>query len=134
MSLNLGVRIKQARQHAQMTQTELAKALGLNRSAVAQWEGHRKIGPTTHHLAQVAQATRVRFEWLATGRGSMQLHDEDVANAVTLNSFAQDNMEEALLQWFRSIPMKARMAFIEHQHAINPPAKTRHSILVRRRA
>jgi transcriptional regulator with XRE-family HTH domain len=120
MPLDLGVRIRQARIQAGMTQSELAKQIGVHRSAVAQWESNKRSNPTTHHLELIAQCTEVRFEWLATSRGQIKVDPDEVAMAITMNVFARDSLEVTLLEWFREIPVRARMSFIEHLRAMNP--------------
>lgn len=72
MLSSMAVRIRRSRSRslASMTQGELAHAVGVNRSAVAQWEReHGGTHPSVAHLAAIALATKVTFEWLATGRG-----------------------------------------------------------------
>lgn len=63
----LGKRIADARGN-QFTQTSLAKALGITRSAVSQWEGGH-TDPTAEKLRAIALLCGVDFDWLATGRG-----------------------------------------------------------------
>lgn len=60
-----------ARRRAGMSQEALAKHLGVSRGAVANWECSTSALPATSRLEQLAQATSVRFEWLATGRGDI---------------------------------------------------------------
>ena len=62
-------RIRQARRNATLSQTALADKVGVNRSAVAQWERPGGSRPTAGNLSKIAIATSIQFEWLATGRG-----------------------------------------------------------------
>jgi DNA-binding XRE family transcriptional regulator len=64
-------RIRQARRHAGKTQGGLAAAVGVHRSAVAQWEKPGGPHPTVENLARISISTGTSFEWLATGRGRM---------------------------------------------------------------
>lgn len=78
----LGTRLAAARSYADLTQSGLGKELGVNRSAVSQWEKEH-TDPAAKNLRAVAELTGVNFEWLATGRGDMLFDDglssEDVA-------------------------------------------------------
>ena len=61
-----GARIREARKAAGMIQDELAKAVGVSRSAVAQWETDR-AGQVGGNLARIAQILGVAVEYLLTG-------------------------------------------------------------------
>ncbi|MCW3477670.1 helix-turn-helix domain-containing protein [Rhodovastum sp. RN2-1] len=61
-----GARIRAARQARGMTQEALARAVGVTRSAVAQWETDRS-GQVGGNLARVAHALGVAAEYLLTG-------------------------------------------------------------------
>lgn len=101
-------RIRQARRGASLSQSELAFAVGVARSAVAQWERKDGARPTTDNMAKVAMATAVSFEWLATGRGGRWVgggSEDDLQEtpAMMLNFYAQCGLEERLLVAFRSL-------------------------------
>ena len=97
-------RIKQARKDAGLSQAELALRLGVDRSAVAQWERQTAAGPTVGHLIQIALAAGVSFEWLATGRGPRVIGGEgESPPAIVMDYVAQSEYEERLLVAFRSL-------------------------------
>ncbi len=97
-------RIKQARKDAGLSQGGLAERLGVDRSAVAQWERNNAAGPTVGHLTMIALATGVSFEWLATGRGSRVIGGEgDEPPGIVMDYIAQSESEERLLVAFRSL-------------------------------
>ena len=85
----VGGRIRSARQLAGMTQAELAVAVGVSRSAVAQWETDR-AGQVGVNLARVADVLRVSSEHLL--RGIMPTEG---------GAAAEDAGELALLRLFR---------------------------------
>ncbi|MBB6118439.1 helix-turn-helix domain-containing protein [Nocardiopsis algeriensis] len=59
---HLGLRVAEARQRAGLTQSELARSVGLDRSSLAKIEtGARRV--TALELAQVAEALDERIEW-----------------------------------------------------------------------
>jgi transcriptional regulator with XRE-family HTH domain len=100
----LAVRIKKARKNAGLSQSALAKRLGLDRSAVAQWERDNAAGPTTGHLSEIALATGVSFEWLATGRGSRVIGGTgDEPPGIVMDFIAESESEERMLVAFRSL-------------------------------
>jgi transcriptional regulator with XRE-family HTH domain len=64
---DIGNRIRQAREEQDWTQDQLADAVGVSRSAVAQWETGR-AGQVTANLTRVAAALGVGVEHLMYGR------------------------------------------------------------------
>ncbi|WP_430540466.1 helix-turn-helix transcriptional regulator [Pseudoxanthomonas japonensis] len=101
------MRVLRARSDASLTQLQLADLLGINRSAVAQWE--RLDGgtcPSIAHLCKIADVTKVGFEWLATGRGTpRRRHGAKVVNE---RDQARNEYESRCLQWLRRIPEQRR--------------------------
>jgi transcriptional regulator with XRE-family HTH domain len=63
---NIGPRIRAERQRRGMTQDELARTIGVSRSAVAQWETGR-TGQITGNLSRIAAALGVGVEFLVYG-------------------------------------------------------------------
>lgn len=110
---SMPVRIRRARNLANLTQTKLALLTGVNRSAVAQWEcANGGTSPSTARLARVAVATNVCFEWLATGRGPCRpdAGQFDVA-ALAIHEFAQNDCEARMLALLRNLsPRKQQSA------------------------
>jgi phage repressor protein C with HTH and peptisase S24 domain len=62
-------RLKMARQHGQLTQTELAKAVGISQTSITDLE--RGKSQSTSYVAEIAKACSVDPLWLATGKGQM---------------------------------------------------------------
>ncbi|MFC4728355.1 helix-turn-helix transcriptional regulator [Coralloluteibacterium thermophilus] len=104
----LSNRIRQARGLLPMTQAELARQVGVQRSAVAQWEQHNGTAPSIRHMLQIAQVTGTCLEWLATGRGPVRIDQSETTAAVVLDDYAQDHLESRLLEAFRKIPRRQR--------------------------
>lgn len=71
--MQLPTRIRKARPAAQLTQAELARRIGVKRSAVTQREHPLGTSPSMHHLIQIAIETGTCVEWLGTGRGPQPL-------------------------------------------------------------
>lgn len=66
---SLADRIKAARKHANLTQLELAKKVGVSQPVISQLEKGENLQSV--HLVKIASACNVRAEWLATGTGEM---------------------------------------------------------------
>ncbi len=106
----LPTRIRKARLSARMSQAELARRVGVKRSAVTQWEHPLGTTPSMHHLIRIAIETGTCIEWLATARGPCAPGDTAGSNA-SINSDTHDPQEdEALLRFRRLPPHKRRIA------------------------
>lgn len=73
--LQIGTRIRNARQERGWTQDQLATAIGVSRSAVAQWETGR-AGQVTTNLTRIAQALDVSVGILLHGESPAMRGDE----------------------------------------------------------
>lgn len=108
-------RMRLARRQAGMSQAALAKAVGVQRSAVSHWEAAVGKSPNAAHLREAALVTGVQFEWLATGRGRMNLSSEvaldSVATAEAL--LVDDPLELRLIAAFRDAPPRAQVPLVE---------------------
>lgn len=118
--LSLASRICQARRNAGLSQAKLAARIGVQRTAVGQWERRNGCHPNTEHMIQVASICGVAFEWLATGRGPKWAdgHTEEVS-ALQLNYYAHDELEERLLLALRQIPYRERIPLVTLAEAIS---------------
>ena len=108
-------RIRLARRHAALSQAALGGAVGVQRSAVSHWEGIRGKHPSADHLRQLALVTGVQFEWLATGRGQMNLSADTALDSVAAaeGQLIDDPLELRLITAFRQAPMRARAPLVE---------------------
>ncbi|MCY7355855.1 MAG: helix-turn-helix domain-containing protein [Lysobacter sp.] len=100
---SMSSRIRRARTLATMTQSELAHRVGVNRSAVTQWERSGGTTPSVDHLARIACETAVCFEWLATGRGASQPESGAFETALMVQDFARDEWESRVLSGMRRL-------------------------------
>jgi transcriptional regulator with XRE-family HTH domain len=108
---SLPTRIRHSRRLGSLTQSALAKAIGVQPSAVAQWELPNGTSPTVPHLLSVADACGVAFEWLATGRGVAGVQAVEIA-AIDGSSFAANHFEDRLLIAFRRVPARKRESLV----------------------
>lgn len=108
-------RIRLARRHAGLSQAALAAAVGVHRSAVSHWEAHHGKLPSMCHFQQLALITGVQFEWLATGRGRMQLGEEAELDSVAAADalLVDDPLELRLIRALRDAPLRSRAPLVE---------------------
>lgn len=107
----LSLRIRKARSAAALSQAELARRIGVKRSAVTQWEHPAGTTPSVDHLIQIAMETVVMFEWLATGRGPSHIGDAEATLAVMVDEYARDEHESLALGHLRQLsPVKRKIA------------------------
>jgi len=74
-NIDIGARIRTAREHLGLTQAALAQQVGVTRSAVAQWETGR-AGQVGGHLTQIAAVLGVRIDHLMRGGSARSLTNE----------------------------------------------------------
>lgn len=113
--MNAQQRIRLARRHAGLSQSSLASAVGVQRSAVSHWEAIEGKSPSMSNLRRVATVTGVQFEWLATGRGRMALSPEDALDTVAAAdaTLVDDAFELRLVAAFRALPARSRAPLVE---------------------
>lgn len=113
--MNSQDRIRLARRHAGLSQARLAEAIGVQRSAVSHWESPQGKNPSVDHLRTMALVTGVTFEWLATGRGKMQISEDAVLDSVSAADaiLVEEPLELRLVQAFREASPKTRVALVE---------------------
>ena len=126
--LKLADRIRRSRKLAGMSQKQLAQALGVQRSTVANWESRDGITPGADRLHRLASACNVSFEWLATGRGDMGLpgHIHDVP-AVEELLVLEDLREIRLVLAWRSASSKVKLNLLELAELHAPPPPQAHA-------
>jgi transcriptional regulator with XRE-family HTH domain len=110
---SMSTRIRRARMSAEVSQAELARRIGVDRSSVTQWEHPRGTCPSVGHLAQIAVETAVCFEWLATGRGASEPKPGAFDTAVVMEDFARDAIEERALAALRRLSARRRAAAVQ---------------------
>lgn len=107
---SMPARIRRARNVAKLSQAQLANQLGIQRSAVAQWEQLRGTSPNIDHLVQLAVVTGMCFEWLATGRGQARPGEGEFEQVATARDFAQNEIESQVLESIRRLSVKRQKA------------------------
>lgn len=85
----IGDRIRATRQERRITQEELAAAVGVSRSAVAQWETGRS-GQVTGNLARIAQVLGVGVEFLMQGAAPTGIPEASSADEMAMLRLYRD--------------------------------------------
>jgi transcriptional regulator with XRE-family HTH domain len=113
MNTSMSYRIRRARTASDWSQAELARRVGVNRSAVTQWERSGGTLPSTDNLVRVASETGVCFEWLATGRGPSHPGEGVFDDALLMHDIARDEWESRILAGLRKVSPRKRVAFAQ---------------------
>ncbi|MDQ3524606.1 MAG: helix-turn-helix domain-containing protein [Chloroflexota bacterium] len=118
--MDFAQRVRLARRHVGLSQSQLAKQVGVQRSAVSQWESTALKFPSLMHLQATAVVTGVSFEWLATGRGRMLLDRDAVLESIPAAEgiLVENPLECRLIRAFRRAPAKARVGWVEVVEAL----------------
>jgi len=96
-----------------LSQAELARRIGVERSAVTQWERPNGTTPSVSHLAQIAVETSVCFEWLATGRGPSRADPGAYDAALVLDDYVRDAVESRALAALRRLSARRRVMAVQ---------------------
>lgn len=112
-------RIRLSRRRSGLSQAALAARLGIQRSAVSQWEGNNAKRPRLEHLQALATVTGVSFEWLATGRGPIPIDEDQRQDGVATSTalLIEDDLEVRMLSAFRRGKERTKIALVEVMEA-----------------
>jgi transcriptional regulator with XRE-family HTH domain len=105
---SMAIRIRRARTGMKFSQAELARRVGVERSAVTQWESANGTTPSVAHLCDIATETGVCFEWLATGRGPSHPEPGHFDAGILLDDFVRDAIEGRALATLRRLSARKR--------------------------
>ncbi|MER0135688.1 XRE family transcriptional regulator [Klebsiella quasipneumoniae] len=123
MKTTLAERLREARKAAGMTQKTLGDAVGVSQAAIQKIETGRAAQTTK--LLDIANALRVRPEWLSSGTGAMSADRESDKNPSRTN---QDVFRVDILDLAVSAgPGIVNQEFVEILHSVEyAPAEARH--------
>lgn len=106
--MDLGERIKHARTGAGLNQTELAKAAGVTKGSVSQWENGNTKNLRMENLFAVADATKFSAKWIALGKGPERMETMKPYSSDELMEAVQNLSDEALAVILRTAADKLR--------------------------
>lgn len=75
-SSTLGNRLRHAREHAKLTQAQLADRVGVTSSAISQWETGAVSRISAANLRRTAAVLRVSLDWLLSGEDGHEVSEE----------------------------------------------------------
>lgn len=87
--ITVGQRIRQAREHACLTQEKLAEIIGVSRTAISRWE-LGEIDPTIEHLIALSQTLNVSTDYLLGIGSKTAIFDMLMEMASILNRLVSD--------------------------------------------
>jgi transcriptional regulator with XRE-family HTH domain len=96
---NFSARITAAREKAGYNQTELAKIVGIGKSAMSEYENGKNT-PGTKTVAKLAKALDVSIEWLMTGNeydkvyGYKELSDKQLRLIDLIKNMSDEDLEK----------------------------------------
>ncbi len=100
-------RIQLARTSAGFNKSELSRTLNVTPTSCSSWElppeNRNASRPSVDNLGRLALILNVRFEWIATGRGSMRTALTGTRSGTTAKS-----QQTRLLAVYRSLPARQR--------------------------
>ncbi|EPV2363156.1 TPA: helix-turn-helix transcriptional regulator [Klebsiella pneumoniae] len=123
MKTTLAERLREARKAADMTQKALGEAVGISQAAIQKIETGRAAQTTK--LLDIANALRVRPEWLSSGTGAMRADGDDDKKPSHINHdvFRVDILDLAV----SAGPGIVNQEFVEILHSVEyAPAEARH--------
>ena len=123
--MKLSMRIRIARQRARLSQEALALHLGVTRSAVANGECADGVVPASTRLVKLAELTRVKLEWLATGRGVISHEEAEPEAPAVEGELVYDELERRLLAAFRRMTTASRLQAVLQYESMDAAAARR---------
>lgn len=101
-------RLDEARRHGKLTQSELARRLGLKPQAIQYLETERNNARGSKHTSAIARETGVDAHWLSTGKGTM-LPAQRAEQALAEYGELPPEAKEVAIAWSRCAPDAQRM-------------------------
>ncbi|OWY40082.1 hypothetical protein CEK28_04930 [Xenophilus sp. AP218F] len=106
----IGNRIKEARKTRNRSQQWLADEVGVTQCSASLWE-QCKSEPTTDNLSRIALALHVSYDWLATGRGAMEL--SYVPSEIPAAEFPLSPDLKEVIDLFEQLPRAKRAILLQ---------------------
>ena len=112
MKMKYGERLKLAREHAQLSQSQLGERVGVSQANVSKLE--LGDGSGSEYTVQFATACGVRPEWLATEQGEMTdglyVEDTRIKAAILLMQELPDYALDEAIKGITSVSKLSKMA------------------------
>ncbi len=112
--MQIGARIRQARQSAGISQARLAELMGVTRSACSQWESTAAgTAPRLQRLADIARYLGVSYAWLATGQADSRDVNNDRDNTDQDGGDSLSWQQQQLLMFYDHMPERAKTLLLQ---------------------
>lgn len=105
--MNIGQRIKQAREEAHVSVEAIAKAAKVSRQAVYQWENGNTKSLKASNILALSKVLGVTPEWLNDGKDKGTKHNK--VSQVIAEYAPEDDAAEVALAFSRLSPLKKQM-------------------------
>lgn len=99
--------IKAVRKYIGKTQKEFGESLGVSRDTLASYESGRVI-PSKTFVQLLCSTYNVNPEWLATGRGSMFIQDDNALLSQLAQKYDLDAFSRKFIEAYISLPQSHR--------------------------
>src|SRR5258708_11645249 len=122
----MGLRIRDVRRERGWTQEQLANAVGVSRSAVAQWETGR-AGQVTTNLTRIAEVLEVGVEYLMYGddkRGPVEPRMGDELALLRLYRECSARARQLLLRTTRRLVAVYRLVERQQQRLVRTEGRS----------
>ena len=100
---NFGERLRKLRRHADMTQSDLAKKLGVVTSAVGKYEGIDGSYPSVEVLVKIAECFNVSTDYLLRGIQVVPVFENNITGTLNTGSFIQANNGDVTVDKSRTL-------------------------------
>lgn len=109
MNEKIGTKIRQLRLEKQLTQPQLAKAIGVSNGIISQWENNVNE-PKASYIISLANVLNISTDYL------LCREEEDGRIIVQELPLPQD--ERRLINYYKDLPNKLKTAILEHAKTI----------------
>lgn len=96
--MKIGDRIKEAREKAGLSQSELARKMGIKASSVQEWE-RNETSPRRHRIKPLAEVLEVTPHWLEFGVPIRVIGSEQAKKVSNIASFTLSIKQVPLISW-----------------------------------
>ncbi len=105
IGMSIGLRVREARMAAKLSQKDLAAIVGLSQPTLSELETSESTGSTS--LASIAAALGVSALWLETGKGNPKSAEGNLTNQVSVLGELK-TAELMLVTIYRSLPSESQ--------------------------
>jgi len=98
----VGLRLKKLRETLDLSQSKLARLLGVSQSAISKWEAGERDIPTAV-LLKLKRRLNVNLDWLLSGEGEM----------FAISQAEKSSLTPEIIEFFKQFPPETQRKFVE---------------------